>query len=177
MIRCLNLGCGNNIRPSSETVQWVNLDRTLHEGVDVACDLEKGLSRFEDNTFDFVLASHVLEHVYNFLPLMAEIHRVLKPRGTLVVKVPEFPCRAAVADPTHVRYFVPETFFHFIDHPLGYDTGGLAGRFELVWLESQAHDRPAIDRGVLGSYFAEIHAELVKVGDGPSGSVTTSQKP
>lgn len=163
MIRCLNLGCGDNIKPSTDKVQWINLDRKQHKGVDAVGDLETGLPMFKDNFFDFVLASHVLEHVHNYLPLMSEIHRVLKPGGTLVAKVPEFPCRAAIADPTHLRYFVPESFFHFINYNFGFDTGGLRGTFELAWLESQAHDRPSIDRGVLGSYFSEIHAELIKV--------------
>jgi SAM-dependent methyltransferase len=162
MIRCLNLGCGDNVKPSTEEVVWTNLDRTTREGVDAVGDLENGLPMFEDNHFDFVLASHVLEHVQNFLPLMREIHRILKPGGTLVAKVPEFPCRAAVADPTHVRFFVPETFTHFVKHCMGFDTGGLAGLFELLWLESTAHDRPQIDRGKIGQYFTEIHCELRK---------------
>jgi hypothetical protein len=93
---------------------------------------------------------------------MRDIHRVLKPGRTLVVKVPEFPCRAAVADPTHIRNFVPETFSHFVGH-MGSDTGGMVGFFDMVWLGSVAHDRPQVDRGVLGSYFTEIHCELIKV--------------
>jgi predicted SAM-dependent methyltransferase len=143
-------------------VTWINLDREARAGVDIDADLEQGLPQFESGLFDFVVALHVLEHVQNFLPLMREIHRVLKPGGTLVIKVPEFPCRAAIADPTHVRNFVPDSFLHFIKHQMGFDTGGLAGLFELAWLESTAHDRPTIDRGVIGSYFTEIHCELIK---------------
>jgi hypothetical protein len=75
--------------------------------------------------------------------------------------VPEFPCRAAVADPTHVRYFVPESFHHFVAY-IGFDTGGMAETFDLAWIESIVHDRPEIDRGVIGSYFTEIHCELLK---------------
>jgi len=162
MIRCLNLGCGDNIRPSTGEVTWINLDREARTGVDIAADLEQGLPQFESELFDFVVALHVLEHIHNFLPLMREIHRVLKPGGTLVIKVPEFPCRAAVADPTHVRNFVPESFFHFVAHH-GFDTGGMTGMFQLAWLESEAHDRMVLDRGVIGSYFTELHCELIKV--------------
>lgn len=161
MVKCLNLGCGNAIMPSTATVQWVNLDREPRDGVDVASDLENPLP-FSREEFDLVYASHVLEHVHNYLPLIREIHRILKPRGTLVIKVPEFPCRASVADPTHVRYFVPESFFHLLDHNMGFDTGGCAGLFELEWLESVRHDRPNIDRGEIGNYFTEIHCELTK---------------
>ncbi len=164
MVHCLNLGCGDNIRLSTGEATWINLDREARAGVDIAADLELGLSMFEPETFDFVLALHVLEHIQNFLPLMRDLHRVLKPGGTLVIKVPEFPCRAAIADPTHVRNFVPESFFHFVAKgEMGFDTPGLSGLFTLAWLESVPYDRPEIDRGVLGSYFTEIHCELVKV--------------
>ncbi len=162
MIHCLNLGCGYNIRPSTGEVTWINLDREARAGVDIAADLELGLPMFEPDTFDFVLALHVLEHIHNFLPLMQDIHRVLKPEGTLVIKVPEFPCRAAISDPTHVRYFVCESFLHFTAH-LGFDTGGMAEKFKMAWIESIQHDRPQVDRGIIGSYFTEIHCEMLKV--------------
>lgn len=160
--KCLNLGCGENILPSAPGLTWVNLDREPREGVDLAHDLEVTPLPCSEGEFDFILASHVLEHVVNYIPLMHELHRILKPGGTLVVKVPEFPCRAAVADPTHVRYFVPESFAHLLNHNLGFDTGGLKGLFDLVFLESIRHDRPSIDRGQIGGYFTELHAELIK---------------
>jgi SAM-dependent methyltransferase len=163
MNHCLNLGCGNNIKISDGIATWINLDLSTEKGADIMGDLEKGLPMFKDEMFDFVLASHVLEHVQNYIPLIHEIWRVMKPWGTLVIKVPEFPCRAAIADPTHVRFFVPESFSHLVAHSFGFDTGGMAKLFEMNWMESIAHDRPSIDRGVIGSYFTEIHCELLKV--------------
>lgn len=163
MNHCLNLGSGNNIKKSDGVATWINLDLDIKTGADIAGDLEKGLPMFKNEMFDFVLASHVLEHVKNYIPLVHEIWRVMKPGGTLVIKVPEFPCRAAISDPTHVRFFVPESFSHLIKHNFGFDTGKMVGLFEMNWLESIAFDRPSIDRGVLGSYFTEIHCELLKV--------------
>ncbi len=43
---------------------------------------------FADNTFDKVICSEVLEHVPNYHGVLAEIHRVLKPRGRLAISVP-----------------------------------------------------------------------------------------
>lgn len=154
---------------STDLIEWVNHDREARKGVDVAHDLERTPLPWADGEFDLILASHVLEHVVNYLPLLRDLHRILKPGGILVVKVPEFPCRAAVADPTHVRYFVPESFFHLCDHNMGFDTGGLKGLFDLAFLESVRHDRPSIDRGQVGSYFTEIHAELIKREAGHGG--------
>jgi SAM-dependent methyltransferase len=43
---------------------------------------------FPDQTFDFVFASHVLEHVQEDRRAIAEIARVLRPGGTAVLPVP-----------------------------------------------------------------------------------------
>lgn len=43
---------------------------------------------FPDNTFDTVVTSEVLEHIQNDVAAIAELHRVLKPGGTLGVTVP-----------------------------------------------------------------------------------------
>jgi SAM-dependent methyltransferase len=41
-----------------------------------------------DESYDFVLASHVLEHVANPLRALSEWKRILKPSGTILVVVP-----------------------------------------------------------------------------------------
>jgi len=43
---------------------------------------------FSDNTFDFIFASHVLEHIMNDLSALSEIKRVLKPGGIAIIPVP-----------------------------------------------------------------------------------------
>ena len=43
---------------------------------------------FEDNTYDFILCNHVLEHIQNDLKAMEELYRVLKPGGTAILQVP-----------------------------------------------------------------------------------------
>ena len=43
---------------------------------------------FADDTFDCVVTSEVLEHIQNDVAAIAELHRVLKPGGTLGVTVP-----------------------------------------------------------------------------------------
>ena len=45
---------------------------------------------FDDETFDRVVAAEVLEHLPDDARAMAELHRVLKPGGTIAVTVPRW---------------------------------------------------------------------------------------
>ena len=44
--------------------------------------------KFQDNIFDVILCSHVLEHVVDDQKAMAELFRVLKPGGWAIIQVP-----------------------------------------------------------------------------------------
>lgn len=57
---------------------------------DIVANLdEEGLRAIPDGTQDFVIASHVLEHVAEPIGMLAEVHRVLKPGGTVLVLLPD----------------------------------------------------------------------------------------
>ncbi|HXB60516.1 MAG TPA: class I SAM-dependent methyltransferase [Candidatus Acidoferrales bacterium] len=43
---------------------------------------------FEDNIYDFIFASHVLEHIPNDGKALQEIRRILKPNGVAILPVP-----------------------------------------------------------------------------------------
>jgi SAM-dependent methyltransferase len=43
---------------------------------------------FRDGTYDFVFASHVLEHIADDQKAIAEIRRILKPKGLAILPVP-----------------------------------------------------------------------------------------
>ena len=50
-------------------------------------DIDLGLD-FKDNSFDFVIAGDVIEHVFDPIFVFNEIHRVLKPNGELFATLP-----------------------------------------------------------------------------------------
>lgn len=67
---------------------------------------------FGDNSFDAVIANHVLEHVENDLQAMNEILRVLKPSGWAILQVPldvhrseTFEDQRIVDEQDRTRYF------------------------------------------------------------------------
>jgi ubiquinone/menaquinone biosynthesis C-methylase UbiE len=43
---------------------------------------------FPDESFDVVIASHVIEHVFDDLALLRELHRVARPQGHVVIVAP-----------------------------------------------------------------------------------------
>lgn len=84
-LNLLNLGCGYNYHPD-----WINVDLVkTGEGV-LQYNLTKGIP-FEDNTFDAIYCSHLLEHFpKRFAPFfLKECFRVLKPSGILRIIVPD----------------------------------------------------------------------------------------
>jgi SAM-dependent methyltransferase len=100
----LDLGCG-------ETVQYdtnIGVDRRLSKAVAVVADLRYPLP-FADATADALFTVHVLEHLPDYLPLVAECHRVLRPGGVLHLMAPWWRHVNAVADPTHIRLFDVQT--------------------------------------------------------------------
>ncbi len=43
---------------------------------------------FEDNSYDFIICNHVLEHIPDDTKAMQELYRVLSPNGTAILQVP-----------------------------------------------------------------------------------------
>ncbi len=84
-LRMLNLGCGNRYHPD-----WINVDFVKTGPNVIQYDLLKGIP-FEDNSFDVVYHSHLLEHFpKSYAPnFIKECFRVLKPGGIIRVVVPD----------------------------------------------------------------------------------------
>jgi SAM-dependent methyltransferase len=81
----LNVGCGETKKDG-----YVNLDWSPLVKPDVTHDLNVLPYPFPDNTFDLIEAYHVLEHLDKPFFIMKEFHRILKPGGTLHLRVPHF---------------------------------------------------------------------------------------
>jgi len=105
----LNLGCGRDIRPG-----WVNVDSVPLPGVDVACDFDNlPHLPFADGTVGYSEGSHVIEHLEDPLPFMAELWRVTRPGGQAVFRCPYGSTDDADEDPTHVRRMFPGSWGYF----------------------------------------------------------------
>jgi SAM-dependent methyltransferase len=103
-----DVGCGGY----KQVREAIGVDRYTYKGVELVADLEHG-TPFSSDSVDHIFAVHILEHVNNLLALMNDLHRVLRETGILHVMVPYWRHSVAVADPTHVRFFVPQSFRTF----------------------------------------------------------------
>lgn len=86
---------GVDINPA--TVEWCR-----QQGLDARL-MEPDRLPFEDAAFDSAVLDNVLEHLEAPGPLLAEIRRVLRPGGVLVVGVPGR--RGYASDPDHKVFY------------------------------------------------------------------------
>lgn len=103
----LNIGCGVDIKKG-----WINLDSIRIPGVDIVYDIEKLPLPFANNEYDEILCQDVLEHV-DYIPVLKDLHRILKKGGYLRVRVPHFTSKNNFIDPTHRRMFSVDTWDFF----------------------------------------------------------------
>ena len=121
----LNLGCGKDVKKG-----YINLDSVNLKNVDIVHNLNKFPYPFEDNEFDEVYASMILEHLDNWIKAMEEIHRISKKHAIIKIKVPFFPSMYSVIDPTHKNFFTYMTFDYFNPkHGLNYYSNA---RFKII---------------------------------------------
>jgi len=115
----LDLGCGSNkilphfigvdMVPEGEYGMSANMRYKPVSGVDVQADVSKPLP-FPDGYADFIIAKHILEHIYDFLSALKNWHKVLKPDGRLWIGLPDPAlCEAMQVDATHVHAFNRES--------------------------------------------------------------------
>jgi SAM-dependent methyltransferase len=96
----------------------------------VDVDIVTNGGRVSDATnrrFDYVVASHVLEHVPDLLGWLADMHRVLRPGGTLGLAVPD---RRFTFDRARAESSIAEAVEAWI---LGYSRPSIRQIFDSAW--------------------------------------------
>lgn len=116
--RVLDVGCGIgdmvSYRPQTVGVD-VNPKAVAYcrsRGLTVQ-QMEPDRLPFPAAGFDAVVLDNVLEHLENPEPLLAEIHRVLRPGGTFLVGVPGE--QGFASDPDHKRHYPEAALIRCLD--------------------------------------------------------------
>ena len=93
---------------------WVNVDSAALPGVDVVTDFDDGPSLpFADGTVGYSEGVHVIEHLRDPLPFMAELWRVTMPGARAEFRCPYGSTDDADEDPTHVRRMFAGSWGYF----------------------------------------------------------------
>ena len=154
----VDLGCGRRKKPGA-----IGLDIARIPGVDVIADVMRPLP-LRDDSVDEIQASHIIEHVDDFMAFMGEIWRICKPGALVYFRFPHGTSKYVTwKDPTHRRgvllatfeYFDPNTFDGKVwgyYHPAKFETVKQRIDFNMnsdLW-------RPQRGRRILGSIFDRL---------------------
>jgi SAM-dependent methyltransferase len=108
--KILNFGCGTTRMEGA-----INIDHIKLPNVDIAFDFEKFPYPFENNSVDEIHMYFVLEHLNDHFGVIRELHRILKRKGRLYIRVPHFSSVYAWGEFTHKRGYAWGSFDIFGD--------------------------------------------------------------
>lgn len=119
--RRLHWACGWSAAPG-----WINSDIMAAQGIDLTADIRQGLP-FDTNSIDCIVSHHGLNDlkIYDQVPALAEMHRVLKPGGVVRMSLPDLDLLIAAYQRGDANFFSVwdwETLDgNFITHALWYN--------------------------------------------------------
>ena len=113
-MRILDVGCGIRKQPGA-----IGIDHNAASGADVICDLDHNPYPFADDSFDRVVAIHVIEHLDDVIAAMEEFHRLVRSGGSVRIETPDYSDFSSFCDPTHRHHLNSFSFRYF-----GEDHGG-----------------------------------------------------
>lgn len=172
-----DLGCGAN----KQGPNWFGIDYRPLPGVDLVQDLESFPWKVPSESFNTMVASHLVEHINpakgGFILFMNEAWRILKPGGEFVIGAPYATSTGMFRDPTHVNFINEETWTYFDPEDVWYK-GGLynvyrplpwrikvntwhtTGNIEVVLVKREITPEMNVDTG----YLADLkkHTKLTK---------------
>jgi SAM-dependent methyltransferase len=149
----LDLGCGNKpyeawYNPKTTSQTGCDIIQSDKNRVDVIC-LATELA-FEDKKFDTVLATQVLEHVYDHHAMIKESYRVLKQNGHIILTVPF----------TWELHEEPYDFFRLTKH--GLKELFLEAGFEIVYIKANGGKWAAIFQMFINTVYSTFKYKTIK---------------
>ena len=189
--RVLDVGCGRGFlldafRRRGWTVEGTEMSEASSAHAREAFEIPVRVGPLESlrlpaGSFDAVTLWHVLEHVTSPASLLAEIQRVLRPGGVLLVGVPNFGSpEARATGPGWFHLDVPRHLFHFT--PATLDTAlrgaglepvassGFAPEFDVFSFVQSALNRTGLRHNAL---YDVLRGNAAKLGAGGAGATAS----
>ena len=123
----LDFGCGSKpyetLFRNATSYTGVDINQSGHDHINSRIDVFYDGKKlpFVDNHFDAVVSFEVLEHIFNINEVLAEINRVMKPGGLILITIPfaweehEVPCDFARYTSYGIRHVVQASNFEVIE--------------------------------------------------------------
>ena len=159
----LNFGCGLKIKKD-----FLNVDMQRGDGIDKSFDFDKYPYPLNDNSFTYVEAVYILEHLNDVIKTVDELWRICKDKAIIKIVVPYYHSHAAYQSINHKHYF-SEASMHYLfnideSNPFLHDR---KNKFKLVrwqlntgkfwrWLPNNQWIRAAI-----GKYIPNVIDEMI----------------
>lgn len=151
--KVLDIGCGDGAFSRwMPEFSWIGLDigepKASYNGTWVKQDLESSPYELESGTFDAVVCSEVLEHLFSPEKVNQEAFRLLKSKGIYAISTPNFNwidqtlmgCHQLIYDPVnathtkeHIRFYTAETHVRMLEK-VGFKVVDIQGA-DLQWGE------------------------------------------
>ena len=151
--KLLDLGCGNKpykewYQPLATETTGCDATQSTEQLVDTIC-LATDLP-YDTNSFDTVISTQVLEHVYDHHSMIKEAYRVLKPQGNIILTVPF----------TWELHEEPYDFFRISKHGLKelFEEAG----FEIDYIKANGGKWAAMFQMMLNTVYSTFKYKTVK---------------
>jgi hypothetical protein len=106
----VNLGCGTDLRDSTDDITMFNFDLT--PPYDIGGDIVH--LPFKEGSIRHAICYNILEHIQDLRLVKQELARVLEPyNGQVHILVPHYTSPDAWGDDTHCRCFSHHSFFSY----------------------------------------------------------------
>lgn len=128
----LILGAGSKNISNFLNSTITTIDIRPNVGASVVWDLNQTPWPFTDDSFDYVLGEHILEHLDDTTKTMEEIYRICRSNAQVEITVPYFRSKWQAIDPTHKKQFMPWTIHN-------YTPGVKLGRRQFSLYEQYTH--------------------------------------
>jgi SAM-dependent methyltransferase len=112
-IKVLDIGSGTFPYKAKENEEVISVDFRSEVSPTVVHNLFQFPWPFEDNSFDAIYASHIMEHMKDNIEFMEEIYRIARPNAKITICVPHYSGRSAWCDPTHQRAYSYYQFYYY----------------------------------------------------------------
>lgn len=113
--RILDVGCGFTKTPGAVGIdKRTRNDRPAEFQTDIEHDLTIFPWPIQDDSFDLVICSHILEHLPDTVATMEELNRITRHGGKIYIEVPHYSWFESFRHYEHKHFFTFGSFDYFL---------------------------------------------------------------